>query len=355
MTIVYSHRRYRDGDAQAINALYRRVTGIVRSEGQFAWQWLQAPGGIGEMWLIEAAHPDGPVELIGHHGVMPVRFTDGNRDLLFGKTENTMVLPEYRRKILYPRLEMEFAKAYEPRFHALFSTTGSPEALRQRKASRFVMDNHWIWMEHGSQLLGSATIVASHIPWLGRFLPRLLSSLPSWRGSAGAIHYDVLPPEAAAREAFFDTYWSRARLTAGIAPARFRDDLTWRFWRNPYQRPDTYITDGPHGRGFAIVDLSRPAMAKILDWSFDGPDSGRIAMAALLAQLASSKRAHLITFAGTDDGVGSDLASLFRSPWVARFRQRQPATMPRKVTARGVSEAVSTAGWQVTPIIFEGR
>jgi hypothetical protein len=46
------------------------------------------------MWLIEATDDSGNVKLIGHHGVMPIAFSDGDTDIIFGKTENTMVLPE---------------------------------------------------------------------------------------------------------------------------------------------------------------------------------------------------------------------------------------------------------------------
>ena len=121
MTLEYRFRPYEPGDADSINNLYFEITGNSRTLDQFEWQWLNAPGGCGEIWLIEAVDASGASQLIGHHGIMPIRFTRGDEDLLFGKTENTMLLPAYRDKILYPRFEKRFAEHYEGRFDALFS------------------------------------------------------------------------------------------------------------------------------------------------------------------------------------------------------------------------------------------
>ena len=66
------------------------------------------------MWLIEATDEQGNVKLIGHHGVMPIAFSNGETDLLFGKTENTMVLPEYRKKILYLDLKKIYQSISKP-------------------------------------------------------------------------------------------------------------------------------------------------------------------------------------------------------------------------------------------------
>lgn len=63
---------------------------------------------------------------------MPIRFTCADEDLLFGKTANTMLLPEYRDMLLYPRFEKRFAEHCEGRCDARFSTVGHPAAIRQR-------------------------------------------------------------------------------------------------------------------------------------------------------------------------------------------------------------------------------
>ncbi|MCT7655663.1 GNAT family N-acetyltransferase [Oceanimonas sp. NS1] len=102
MAEIYSYRRYKPGDEVAINELYFKVTGRRRTPAQYSWQWLEAPEGVGEIWLIEATDEHGNTKLIGHHGIMPLAFTNKETELLFGKTENTMVLPEYRKRFYIP-------------------------------------------------------------------------------------------------------------------------------------------------------------------------------------------------------------------------------------------------------------
>lgn len=128
----FTIRQFQFGDVGDIKQLYEHVTGCTRSREQYLWQWHQSPSGSGDIWLIHDSEDDH--KLIGNHGVMPIRFTRGNTNLLFGKIENTMVLPEYREKILYPRFELKFKRDYENRYDALFSTMGPSPAIRVRKA-----------------------------------------------------------------------------------------------------------------------------------------------------------------------------------------------------------------------------
>ena len=61
------------------------------------------------MWLIEATHSGEGKKLIGHHGIMPFKATFNGKNILVGKTENTMVLDAYRSRILYPRYEKQLS------------------------------------------------------------------------------------------------------------------------------------------------------------------------------------------------------------------------------------------------------
>ena len=110
MSKKFSYRSFFDGDVESINLLYKLVTKRQRSNKQFIWQWLKSPAGPGDIWLIFDKSKN---LLIGHHGIMPIRFTNKKQNLTFGKTENTMVLPEYREKILYLRYEKKFKNFYE--------------------------------------------------------------------------------------------------------------------------------------------------------------------------------------------------------------------------------------------------
>jgi hypothetical protein len=363
MAIRYGSRAYRAGDEIAINELYWRITGRARTIDQFRWQWLHAPGGQGEMWLIEATHDDGRVELIGHHGIMPVRFTWADRDLLFGKTENTMVLPEYRRKILYPRFEKTFAEKYEGRFDALFSTTGPKAAIRQRAALGYAADEKWINFERANGLLGPLAQLATRIPALSPGL-RWMARLRPLTRSHSSTKLSLLSAAEAAAAPFFRDYWGKARLDAGIAPRRDAEDLNWRYWSNPYGRHVAVVMEAPGGeQGYAVVEVSTPAVARIVDFSFAHADEQLLStvLADLNGLLKKKFGAKMISYATTTDGQSAGTASVFRkffSPSVferVKSRNRQPSFMPRKVTARGLDAGLSGHEWGITPIVFEGR
>lgn len=363
--IQYSHRQYRPGDEDAINTLYFRVTGRTRTREQWAWQWLQAPAGAGDMWLIEATHPDGRVELIGHHGIMPIRFTSGDNDLLFGKTENTMVLPEYRQKILYPRFERRFAKEYETRYHALFSTMGPAAAIRQRKAMGYTAENHWLNLEHAYWPWGSFVRAAQH-PRLAKlqklanllFQPNFNKHMPE-----GVV---LLTAKEAREDEFLKSYWNNARKNWGVSPSRAAEDLAWRYWDNPYSARYAVIVRHPSvGSALIIIEHSAPGVAKIEDFSTEKPCSKALVKAIELAMLAVKNRLNVrvITCGLTSDTLTvQELAALhkvFRSSLISKlyqkFRPSAQSFMPRKVTEKGLESGLSNKSWGITMAITEGR
>jgi hypothetical protein len=361
--IEYRHRAYVDGDEVGINALYQKVTGRVRSAEQFRWQWLDSPGGRGEIWLIEAMHDNGDIELIGHHGLMPVRFTKGEKDLLFGKTENTMVLPEYRRKILYPRFEKLFAEQYESRFHALFSTMGPSAAIRQRKAHGYAAEHAWQSLEHGVFPFGS--------------LARLFAYSGQWRSFAGLVKclpifsrpvcgVQCLSPQAAKSSSVFDDYWTQARSFWGVVPRRDKADLTWRYWDNPYIEYETLVFERPEGVvGYVIVDLSAGTLARLVDISFLRPEAELIecVMSSLFSVLRKTYGCVLFQYLVTDDVLPeplfAQLRAYFRPSLLTRAyraaRVAEENLMPRKITALGKQCGLSASDWGITPIVLEGR
>lgn len=315
------------------------------------------------MWLIEATHDDGRVELIGHHGIMPLRFTWADRDLLFGKTENTMVLPEYRRKILYPRFEKMFAEKYEGRFDALFSTTGPKAAIRQRAALGYVADEGWINFERANGLLGPLTQLATRVPALSPGL-RWMAKLRPLTRSRPSMKLSLLSAAEATTAPFFQDYWKKARLDAGIAPRRDAEDLNWRYWSNPYGCHVAVVMAALGGeQGYAVVDVSTPAVAKIVDFSFARADEQLLstALADLNGLLKKEFGAKMVSYATTTDGQPAGMGSVFRkffSPSVferMKSRNREPSFMPRKITARGLGIALPGHEWGITPIVFEGR
>ncbi|MGB3500416.1 MAG: hypothetical protein WBA44_02255 [Mesorhizobium sp.] len=362
-TETFHSRAFRSGDELAINGLYGDVTGRQRTLDQYRWQWLDGPSGAGDIWLIEAADENGAPKLIGHHGIMPVRFTRGETDLLFGKTENTLVRPEYRQKLLYVRYEKRFAEQYQGRYHALFSTTGPKAAIRLRSALGYSFPASWETFYVGTSWHSSLNL-ALHGAMRVRG-SRVKSTSP---GNWAATHRtDKLLESGEARNSpFFESFWSNARYNHSVAPRRDREDLDWRFWHNPYKPHLTFIHDveGPD-RGYAILSQHSdfPHAAFVEDIVSANPTSA--AFGSLLDALTECcHRAGIewLVFMTTDDGRGeTNFASLLRrremrvSALQKAWRPAEKRQMPRRVTDLGASEGISGEPWHVSMIVGEGR
>lgn len=156
--------------------------------------------------------------LIGHHGIMPIRFSNGFDDWVAGKTENTMVDPAYRDKLIYPRFESRFKRLYSASCDVLFSTMGPKEAIRQRLAHGYKEVGEWknLLLSHRRAL--SASIIR-------RF-----------RGNK-SLNHCLLPLDFGAIESIpFDDFWQKCRAMYPLTTSRESRDIQWRFIDNPYQR-----------------------------------------------------------------------------------------------------------------------
>lgn len=369
-------RQYREGDAGAINRLYRDVTGRVRSFEEFEWQWLAAPAGRGEMWLIEEILAGQSAKLIGHHGVMPLFFSTPGRDFLIGKTENTMVLPEYRNKILYPRFEKEFLHQYKMRFDGLFSTMGPPAALRQRKALGYSDSRHWLRYEWPVRPGALAGMLENRFAARGsprdrkiakflRLVTNILKQAPSRLSRRPAGSLTELTPAEVSSHQFFSEFWPLARNGYGFTPRRNAQDLKWRFWDNPYGDRATLIaTGGAYGEGaYAIVRKSSSLRYELEDIAMM-PYSKDYFIRILNAVLnwTAEQGGCVLSFATTSDPASpaefiaaAGVPSLLEK-FPMTLLERSNETMLRKMMAGvGSSSDVDLDNWYVTPFVFEGR
>ncbi len=373
MTEKYRYRQYRDGDAAAINDLYADITGRTRSLREFDWQWLHAPGGRGEIWLIEATNKDGATDLIGHHGIMPIRFSRGEENLLFGKTENTMLRPEYRKRILYPRYERRFARVYEPRFDALFSTVGPAAAIRLRRAMGYTFSSKWVRLQIPTSW--AAEMVFAYCICRDKLVDRERRCRGSSGGpesgslarpGCGPLELRALNDSQARCDPFFDAFWPQCRVGHGLTPRRDREDLDWRFWSNPNTSNITLVSDERSDEpGYVIIrrSNSRPEEAVIEDIVPCNADAEKFYR--LLDSALSWMRSNKIYWAGfttthescASNGIAAGITGrdlLFRTV-VRKIRNDPVSYMPRKITATGSSKGLDLHNWYVTPLVFEGR
>ena len=369
----YSYRTYQDGDAKGINELYERITGNERTIEQFDWQWRMAPGGPAEIWLIEAVYEGGAKELIGHHGVMPIRFSCGTQDLLFGKTENTMVLPEFRRKILYPRFERRFLSRYRPRFDALFSTLGPPAAIRQRKALGYEYPSKFVRFKIPTDRTSGIAYFGSRIGRIVNGRNRKAGKLPygfnfeRWQVSGSPeLSLRILDDTSATQDPFFETFWSSVRENFGLTPRRDIEDLRWRFWNNPYKKHVVFVSDSPgFDTGYVILSRSvtSPNSADLEDIvpCDSHPESFNYLLQSVLCWLRNSP-IRWLSFRTTEEScqLGKIASGLVRkNMWLFDFEnrtQRPPDRyMPRLFTRNQLKNQFADMDWYVTPVIFEGR
>jgi hypothetical protein len=238
-------RPYREGDEAGLADLYNRVTGFSRTAAQHRWEWIDPPAGAGSILVIEAAGPSGR-RIVGHHGFIPVPLCVFGRQLLGGKTENSMVDPAYRTKLVYFRHERDFLPQALSRFDLLFTTSGAGVPGKIRRQLGYV------------PVAGYATYVKFT---RGRALGAFLSSLVRKRihqkaagaaasAAAQAAGFVLIPAffarpsidrgvvvrevsDPAALAGALDEFWARSRPSFGVTVDRTSAYLRWRIFENP--------------------------------------------------------------------------------------------------------------------------
>ena len=103
-------RRTQPSDWQALNRIYFQVSGIQRSKENFFWEWFDAPFGRNDSYVIIQKTTN---TIIGHHGVIKVPIIYNNRKLIAGRTENSMLLPEYRTSVPYFQIERQILPPFD--------------------------------------------------------------------------------------------------------------------------------------------------------------------------------------------------------------------------------------------------
>jgi hypothetical protein len=217
----FSLRPTRPDDADALNALYRRLTGIARTAAQWRWEWIDCPGGPAPSWVI-VEHRSGRV--VGHHGVVPITLRLGQSSLAAARTENTMVEPAVRTQLRYPAIEAKLLAELLGRFDLIYTTSGKGPQRMIRERLGYRMAGRW------------RTFIAGTAPGYvsGRIAGGIGAALlaPLGRLITGR------PKDWALAEA--DDLSAVARLCAEwhdpavIAPVRSPEFLQWRLKRHPY-------------------------------------------------------------------------------------------------------------------------
>ncbi len=93
-------RPYRKGDEYQINELYNLVFSRNRAINEWGWEYMENPIHESFIYVLEDNN-----KIIAHFSLLPILLRYEGRAILSGKTENTMMHPEYRGRGLYKIFE----------------------------------------------------------------------------------------------------------------------------------------------------------------------------------------------------------------------------------------------------------
>jgi hypothetical protein len=230
---LYILRRTEAADYLNLNAAYNSFTGRARSLEQYAWQWVATPFAASESWVIEYSPTK---EIIGHHGVMYLPFTENGQAIAVGKTENTFVDAAHRTKFFYAAQERKALQAMEDRFKYIFTTFPVDGLILIRKRL-------------GYKSVGK--IVSYHLNFSAERLKNSFNNrypALSWLPVASCCYlaqcfvHKIFFPETKdvwitplnwSEVEEISYFWKQNKSCYGITPDRTSAYLTWRFAKNP--------------------------------------------------------------------------------------------------------------------------
>jgi hypothetical protein len=278
---AYRNRPARREDIGEIVRLYNLVTGKDRTDAQHTWEWYETPDGPGSTWVIEEAATG---VIVGHHGLIPVPMRVGGQRVLAGKTENTMVHPNHRGKVLYFLHERQFAQAAEARFDLLFTTSGYGGPGRIRRKLGYASagtTTFFLKVTRATSLQRLTAPVAQKLtksPAANRLLALAVhaASAPAVLAFGGQPKpaKDVVVTRCRTLQEIVDeveALWVRTAPAVGISVERSAAYLQWRLGSNPNVE-HAYFGARRNGElvGFAAVELMDEGQALIVDLLAEG-------------------------------------------------------------------------------------
>jgi hypothetical protein len=331
-------RRMEPGDAPALNDAYNGL-GVApfRPLEEMQRLWRGGPGGPMKSWIVEADEGAG-WRLVGHHGLCPMRFTLGGQDLLFAKTVNSFLSPEFRHRFVYPRFEQRCLAEVEREFDATYTLAGF--VTQMRAALGYDTDILELDFEQGLRAPAFLSRLAMRLAWRSSYIKSLIAPLRSRRAVVrrkSKLALTELNSAAARGSHFFADFWDEARLSAGLAPRRDTADLAWRFWDAP-GRLTTLTAAWPCGtRGYGIVSSSDGLHFTLEDIFLSAP------CAELLAELLESllswcadQGGLMVSFMTTADSQTPKMLAVYRRKMGANLSgHHRDQYISRRLTALG--------------------
>lgn len=230
--------------AAQINVLFNEFTGRQRSLEAYRWEWFEGHPGPAFIWAILEPGTD---RVVGHHGIVQTPLVVRGATVAAGRTENTIIYPEVRKKIFYPGMEKKAFTEVLASLALLYTVhnSGAQGKIRERLGYRPV----------GRWAVFLPVVRAGYLmPLLERVRARLAPWAPKWsvgllaggadRGLSIGRRFRRPPGDVTAERvddvdslrAEYEPMWSSARGAYDVTIDRSWEFLSWRVFRNPNLR-----------------------------------------------------------------------------------------------------------------------
>ena len=346
-------RRATDADMHGINKLYESITSCKRTVEEYIWQWHSSPAGKGMQWVMVDKNTN---EIVGHHGLVPFYFVHKGEEFIVAKTENTMVYPEYRSKMIYPMVEFRLLNEYKKKYDFIFSTKGPKPAIRTRKGLGYDATHEWLRKD----------IVLSHKFYMNRiFNIDLINKNRIHKSKSVEIIH--LKDNIADLSVFTNNVWKKFEKESPFTPRRAWEDIKWRFFDNPYFSGCFITYSHENTQGYAVLKEVENGVFQIEDliiYPFSNDYFVKF-FNKLFSFIKTTNDIHMIVLQTTSDtDFYSDIYRNVKTPFLniplfffnkfIKNQETRKRYMPRKLGKHN-STNPDLHNWYVTPFIFEGR
>lgn len=135
-----SFRKILLADCESLVQIYNIITSKQRNIDEWHHQWIDNINQYSQYYTIIDNNTD---TIVGGHGVLAYDLYSNNRTILIGKTENTIIDPRFRGKILYPALEKEISRNYANSYELLF--TGMVPSKKSSWRKKIGYKHNLVW------------------------------------------------------------------------------------------------------------------------------------------------------------------------------------------------------------------
>lgn len=341
MSANYELRPTTPGDAEGLNVLYKKLTGVDRSVDAWRWEWREGPLGMAPSFVIVERATG---HIAGHHGVVPLPIVLGRRQIRAARTENSMVDPDHKGKYIYPAYEAQILAELLKSFDLIFTTAGKGAAGVVRKRLGYVERGHWHTFSPG-------------VP-LGHIAARLVKGSAIVGPIAGVLERRAphgMSIEETSDLARLAQLWSASTRAERLAPDRTAAFLDWRITRHPKTRYRAGLVLRAGSVDAAIIwrdeDGTGSTRHIVVEDLFTGDDSMEAAGDAIVTLAAHyrGRAARISLRTLNDESPLASAARLLTPPWAIKGGAGSP------VFVRSPHDDLLRAPWTMTQLLTQGN